>query len=131
MADTFQMLNDEDKMLDSMAYDSGEIICSYGNDNEYIQIAIRGDVRVIYKDHVYKYFTNMPEELQQLFIKGNYQKIEQIAYIAENNWPEWEYYKDGYYVTGDVFEVDTPTSKEVLENECRILLQDCRNEENI
>ena len=129
MEDTFQMLNDDDKMLDSMAYDSGELICSFGNDNDYVQIAIRGDVRVIYKDEIYKHFTNMPEELQQLFIKGNYQKIEQIAYIAENNWPEFEYYKDGQYIGGDVFEVGTPVSKEVLENECKLLLEYCRNEE--
>lgn len=130
MTDTFQMLNGEDKMLDSMAYDSGEIICSYGNDNEYIQIAIRGKVKVVYKDSVYRYFTNMPEELQDLFIKGNYDKIDQVVDILNNNWPEYEYIKDGVYVDGDVFEVATPVSKEDLEKECKILLDWYRKEKS-
>lgn len=129
MADMFQMLNGNEEMLDSMAYDSGEIICSYGDDKEYVQIAIRGDVKVYYKDEIYKYFTNMPEELQEMFKKGQYKKLDRVAHIMNNNWPEWEYYKDGYYVCGDVFDADTPTSKEVLKNECKILLKECRMEE--
>lgn len=120
--DEFYMNIDSD-MEDSMCYDSGTQICSYGTDNEYIQIVVRGYVKVFYKDDVYRHFTDMPEELQKLFLTRNYKKLDMVADIGENNWHEYEYIKNGVYVDGDVFDLGTPATKEQLEKECKKLLK--------
>lgn len=124
---TFHM--DDDKMLDSMCYDSGTIICSYGTEEEYVQVVVRGYVKVFYKDGVYKYFTNMPEELQQLFLRGDYEKIAQETDIAENNWHDVEYIKDGVYMDGTLLDLGTPATKEELEKACKELFEFYTTEE--
>ena len=55
---------DSNKLLDSMCYDSGTSICCYGNPDDYVQVTVRGYVKVYYKDDCYRHFSEMPEELQ-------------------------------------------------------------------
>jgi hypothetical protein len=128
MKDNFVWNLDSDKVLDSMCYDSGEVICSYGTEDNYIQIVVRGFVKVFYKDGDYRHFSDMPEDLQKLFLEGKYYKLAEVAETWENNWHEVEYIKDGVYEDGDVAEFGTPATKEEMEGICKEYLEYYRKE---
>ena len=123
MKDNFVWNLDSDKVLDSMCYDSGEVICSYGTEDNYVQIVVRGFVKVFYKDETYRHFSDMPEDLQKLFLEGKYDKLAKVAETWENNWHEVEYIEDGVYHDGDVAEFGTPATKEEMEGICKEYLE--------
>lgn len=109
---------------DSMCYDSGEVICSYGTEEQFIQVVVRGDVRVYYKDGCYRHFTDMPEELQKKFLDGTAYVEPDKVITDNNNWHEVEYFNNGEYVDGDVLDLGTPITKEELETTCKEVLQE-------
>lgn len=124
--DTFQWNLDDDKeVLDSMCYDGGTMVCNYGTDDDFVQVTVDGEVRVIYKDAIYKYFSNMPEELQNKFKEGQWPDWEE-AQIWDNNWLEISYIRNGDYVGGDVFDIATPATREEVEKACKEVLQEWR-----
>lgn len=124
---TFEWYLDEDKAQDSMCYDSGTQICSYGNKDSHVNIVIRGYVTVDYKDERYRHASEMPDELIKMFRNGKAYKHPDQIFILENNWYEVDWIKNGECVDGDVFEIGTPVSKKELEKCCKEILQEYKD----
>ena len=110
----FEMNVELNKLPDSMCFDSGTNICHYENGNDTIDIDVRGYVTVCFKDETYRHFTDMPKELQDLFITGKAYEDERVE-INENNWYEVFFNWDQDY---DVAEIEGYTPSE-LEDYCK------------
>ena len=84
----FKWYLDEDQAQDSMCYDSGTQICSYGTEDNYVNVVIRGYVNVDYKNERYWHASEMPDELIKMFRNGeayDWRRHDDIVYINENN----------------------------------------------
>ena len=127
----FEWYLDENEAQDSMCYDSGTQICSYGTEDNYVQVIIRGYVTVYYKDERYSHASEMPDELVRMFRTGKAYKHPYEVTINENNWYEIEWIKDGECVHGDVFEIGTPATKKELEECCKECLDLWEREEEM
>ena len=114
----FKMYVNTNKLPDSMCYDSNTTICTYTNENDRIDIEVRGYVKVLYNGEVYEHYSDMPEELQKLFTTGEAYDDNKID-IQENNWYEVSFNHDENY---DVVEVDGYTPDE-LEQCCKDYLK--------
>lgn len=122
----FEWYLDENEAQDSMCYDSGTQICSYGTEDNYVNVVIRGYVNVDYKDDRYWHASEMPDELIQMFRDGeayNWENKENPVFINENNWYEIEWIKNGDCIHADVFEIGTPATKKELEEGCKETLK--------
>lgn len=109
------------KLPDSMCYDSNTNICHYEDGNDTVDIDVRGYVTVVFNDDVYSHFSDMPEELQNLFINGTAYDDDRVV-INENNWYEVFFNDDTDY---DVAEIEKYTEKELEEycKECMTLFR--------
>ena len=77
---------------DSMELESGIEIARLENDKYAVTLEVRGEVRVVFDDEVYKSVSQMPDELVQLFHDGKAYDDERV-YVDMNNWFEvffWE-----------------------------------------
>ena len=110
----FKMNVELNKLPDSMCFDSGINICHYEDRNDTIDIDVRGYVTVCYKNKIYRHFSDMPKELQDLFKNGKAYEDEEVI-INENNWYEVFFNWDEDY---DVAEIEAYTPKE-LEDYCK------------
>lgn len=76
---------------DSLLYDSGEVIAqltsTVGID---VKVAVAGELRILYKDNIYRYIQNYPPELAAAISSGEiYQLVERgQAEIQNSNWFE-------------------------------------------
>ena len=111
----------EDKLPDSMCFDSGTHICHYENGNNTIDIDVRGYVTVDFCGERYKHYSDMPKELQKLFNSGKAYEDERVV-INENNWYEIFFNYDEDY---DIAEIENYTEKELKDycEECLILFK--------
>ena len=78
---------------DSMELDSEQEVARYDKDHFCVTLEVRGSVRVIYKNEVYKSASQMPDELLQLFHDGKADEEHEV-YMDMNNWFEsffWEW----------------------------------------
>ena len=99
---------------DSMCMDSGELICTYKDGNNTIEIETRGRVDVNFRGERYRYYSDMPSELQELFDNGEVYDDDRVE-ISGNNWYEvFLNYNEEY----DVAEIEGYTVEE-LENYCK------------
>lgn len=110
----FKMNVELNRLPDSMCFNSGTNICHYENENDTIDIDVRGYVTVYFEDEVYRNFSYMPKELQELFITGKAYEDERVV-INENNWYEVFFNWDKGY---DVAEIEGYTQNE-LEDYCK------------
>ena len=110
----FKMNVELNKLPDSMCFDSGINICHYEDGNDAIDIDVRGHVNVGFEGETYRHFSDMPTELQDLFITGKAYEDDRVV-IEENNWYEVFFNWDRDY---DVAEVEGYTPKE-LEEYCK------------
>lgn len=99
---------------DSMCMDSGELICTYKDENDTIEIETRGYVTVDFNEERYRHYSDMPSELQELFDSGEAYDDDRVL-ITENNWYEVFLNYDEEY---DVAEIEGYTVEE-LENYCK------------
>lgn len=99
---------------DSMCMDSGELICTYKDGNDTIEIETRGRVDVNFRGERYRYYSDMPSELQELFDNGEAYDDDRVE-ISGNNWYEVFLNYDEEY---DVAEIEGYTVEE-LENYCK------------
>lgn len=110
----FIMNIDFDKLPDSMRLNSGTHVCHYQDGNDTIDIDVRGHVTVDFDGETYRHFSDMPKELQELFITGKAYEDDRVL-ITENNWYEVFFNWDQDY---DIAEVEGYTRKE-LEDYCK------------
>ena len=110
----FKMYVELNKLPDSMCFDSGTNICHYEDGDDIIDIDVRGYVTVDFDEKTYRHFSDMPKELQELFINGKAYEDERVL-ITENNWYEVFFNWDQDY---DIAEVEGYTQKE-LEDYCK------------
>ena len=110
----FEMNVELDKLPDSMCFDSGINICHYEDGNDTIDIDVRGYVTVYFNDEEYRHFTDMPKELQEMFVTGKAYEDSRVV-ISENNWYEIFFNYDEDY---DIAEVEGYTPEE-LEDYCK------------
>ena len=117
----FKMNVELEKLPDSMCFNSGTQICHYEDGKDTIDIDVRGYVTVDFKGETYRHFTDMPEELQDLFLTGKAYEDDCVV-ISENNWYEIFFNWDIDY---DVAEVEgyTPTELEKYCEECMDLFR--------
>ena len=76
---------------DSLLYDSGEVIAQLTSTSGIdIKIAVTGELRILYKDNIYRHTQNYPPELAAAISSGEiYQMAERgQAEIQNNNWFE-------------------------------------------
>lgn len=111
----FKMLADNiEKLPDSMCLDSNTYICEYEEGENKVEIIVRGYVTVYFKDEVYNRFSDMPQELQELFRNNEAYECNGVV-VDENNWYEVFFNNDEDF---DVAEIEGYTSKE-LEDYCK------------
>lgn len=121
MAYAFDCYEDLSDVNDSMELESGQIIAELNRLYHRVELRVVGDVRVVYKDEVYKSVSQMPDELVQLFHWEKAWENEDV-YIDDNNWFEVLIYKDSGLWTGygEVVECEgmSPADIECLLNDC-------------
>ena len=98
---------------DSMQMDSGITLAELKVNSVEVSLRVCGDVRVVYKDDVYRGAKDMPEELLDKFASGTAYNDPDIV-IDMNNWFETFIYIDGVYAGGDVVDVDGETEWSLL-----------------
>lgn len=94
---------DFNELHDSMQLESGQTLATLNIDKYTIEIRVCGDVRVHYKDELYKTPAQFPDELLELFKNGKAYDNPDVN-IGMNNWFESFIYKDKEYIGGDVFD---------------------------
>lgn len=76
---------------DSLLYDSGEVIAQLTSTSGIdIKIAVTGELRILYKDNIYRHTQNYPPELAAAISSGEIYQLEKRgqAEIQNNNWFE-------------------------------------------
>lgn len=116
--DNFKMNIENITIPDSMCFDSGTSICEYVNDNDKVEIEVRGYVTVYFNNERYSHFSDMPKELQELFKSGEAYNDERVQ-IEEGNWYEiFLNYDEECYVA----EIEGMSSEE-LESYCKEFIE--------
>ena len=117
----FEMNVELKKLPDSMCFDSNTDICSYKDGKDTVEILVRGHVTVDFKGERYRYFSDMPDELKELFKNGKAYDDERVS-ILENNWYEVFFNWDEDY---DVAEIEGYTPEQLKEycKECMELFK--------
>lgn len=93
----FESYIDLKNINDSMELDSGQEVARLEKGKYVVTLEVRGDVKIQYKDSTYKYASDMPDELIQMFHNWK-PEYETILDCQMNNWFEvflWEKGKDG------------------------------------
>ena len=82
------------KLKNSMLLDSGQEVIALKYKGYDISVRVCGDVRVTYKDNLYKASSQMPEELLEKFRDSSAYEDPDVT-IIDNNWFEAFIDKDG------------------------------------
>lgn len=90
-----------DKIYDSMQLDSNQTIAHLKIDGYDITLEVKGHVRVVYKDQVYKHASDFPNELLQLFAEQKAGDCPDL-FVDDNNWFEVFIEKDGVFMSSEV-----------------------------
>lgn len=110
----FYLHEDLTNVADSMELDSGtEIATLYFGDSE-AAILVCGEVRVTYKDEVYRKASEFPEELKEIIRAGHVFDHEDV-YIGNNNWFAIQF-RDGteWDPNDDVVDVEGLSKQEIF-----------------
>ena len=100
---------------DSLLFNHGDIIASLSSSNGIlVQIGVVGDVRILYKDNVYRYPDNYPDEITKALKDGTFGQMEYdgIVETINNNWFEVFVSKNNEPVNSDVWEMALDTISE-------------------
>ena len=109
MDNTFEIYKDLSECQDSMLFDSYERIAKYGNESNYVALDVYGDVRVFYKDEMYRRASEMPQELLDEFKNGTYMNNPDIE-VCNNNWFDYIHVLDNVIQPNDIVcEDDLPS----------------------
>lgn len=81
----FYLHEDLTNMTDSMEFDSGTEIATLSFGDSEASIMVCGEVRVTYKDEVYRQPSEFPEELKEIIRAGHVFDHEDV-YVGNNNW---------------------------------------------
>ena len=98
---------------DSMELESGQVIATLEMGEQLVSLEVHGDVRVIYKDEVYKTQSQFPEELMQMFHDCSAFESPLVE-IQDNNWFEMFLYEKKHTTwkwTGEADVVDVEGCK--------------------
>ena len=113
---------------DSLLFNHGDIIASLSSSNGIlVQIGVVGDVRILYKDNVYRYPDSYPDEITKALKDGTFSQMESdgIVETINNNWFEVFVSKNNEPVNSDVWEMVLDT---ISEDKLRESLIDYINE---
>ena len=126
--------------VDSMLFDSDIMIasmeCKIGNHNIVVTLMTRGSVKVEYKENVYRYPSDFPDELKaKIKNNPNWWDDDEDIYIDENNWFEYIYdhrykgetYSDGIMCEGDISKYSIEDLKKEMMDICKWIV-DAREE---
>lgn len=104
----FSVIRKEDRVgiTDSLLMESGiEIASATIGKNKY-SIRVCGEVRILWKDEVYKYLDDFPDDLVEA-IRNHTLDSNPDAEIGNNNWYEiFAYKKNGDWLYSDVIDID-------------------------
>lgn len=100
----FEVLEELSQFTDSMLFDSDLIIaemdCEINGHKINVDLRTAGSVRVHYKDDIYRYPSEFPEELVEKIKKDKWWDCDKDVLVDEINWFEFVYH-DTY--DGDTF----------------------------
>lgn len=107
--------------INSLLCDSGQIAelkFAINGKDENIELRVCGEKRILFKDDIYRYSSEYPEELTALIKEGKIYSLEYDT-IGNNNWIELMYTENGEYddCEGDVVDgrFGNGTPEEALE----------------
>ena len=121
MADNeLHIYEDIEKCIDSMLFDSGTQIATYGTPDDHVSLDVWGEVRVSYDGETFRRASDMPQELLDKF-KGDYWDDDEI-YIGDNNWFSVIHVVDGEAQPDDVVVDGRWKSEDELVKELKELL---------
>lgn len=108
----FEVLGDLSQYTDSLLFD-GETIARLETEEYAVTIEVIGDIRIFYRDNLYKCSANFPNELKEIIKNGKVLEHSEVE-IIDNNWFEIDVYErnknDEYELIYDeVFEEDVST----------------------
>lgn len=90
---TFNVYQNLDEVnANSLLFESGEEIASLQVGKYYLSLMCRGEVRLVWKNEVYKGVSQFPQELKECILKGNLYENDDLL-IDENNWFQFELLK--------------------------------------
>ena len=78
---------------DSMLFDSGTQIATYGTDDDYVSLEVCGEVRVFHKNSRYGSASEMPNELLAI-LAGDYWENNEVE-VVDNNWFDYVHILEG------------------------------------
>lgn len=117
---SFKLFVPLEKCVDSMLFDSGEVIAIMELDDTYsVCIEVMGEVRVTYKDELYTKASDMPDELLAKFRDLSAYEDNDI-YIGNNNWFDIIFKKNGVIDPDD----DVADIEGLSEDELKELMYD-------
>ncbi len=119
----FVVFEDLKDCKDSMLFSSDDGQIAYiERGNKAVSLDVRGEVRVIYKDEVYKDITQFPQELVDIIKAGKLWDNEDV-FVDMNNWFEFMLIKDGQTYDGIVCEknLNEMTNGELMDYMVEIL----------
>lgn len=111
----FEVFGDLSQYTDSLLFD-GETIARLETKEYAVTIEVIGDIRIFYRDNLYKCSANFPNELKEIIKNGKVLEHNEVE-IIDNNWFEIDVYErnknDEYELIYDeVFEENISTMNE-------------------
>lgn len=96
----FEVYKPLKECIDSMLFDRGVRIATYGTDDNYVAIDVSGDVYVEYNGDCYHSASEMPSELIKLFKTGKAYETNEV-YIGYYNWFDYVHVLNGCIMPDD------------------------------
>lgn len=119
----FVVFEDLKDCKDSMLFSSDDgHVAHIEQGNKRVSLDVRGEVRVVYKEQVYKDITQFPQELVDIIKSGKLWNNEDV-FVDMNNWFEFMLIKDNQTYDGIVCEknLNEMTNGELMDYMVEIL----------
>ena len=120
----FERNTEFETLLDSMCYDSGTVIYSDKTDNTEVNIIVHGEVDVDYNGERFHHFSDMPKDLQTMFLRGDVYRCPDVS-INSNNWYEIVVEVDGQEVSAEVAECIEGLNIDEIAEYCNEFIEQC------
>ena len=115
----FFFLREEDRkgVTDSLLLDSGQEILSGKVRGFEVSVLVCGDVRILWKEQIYKCASQFPEDLTEAIRNHALED----GCVSMNNWYETRLYKEGKFLEEDIVDLDL---HDMTEDDARNLILD-------
>lgn len=111
---SFEVFTSVQDIKDSLELDSGTVICELTrNDGSSVSIRVCGEVRIFFKDEIYKTPSEFPKELtERVRSLSVYDYCTDDCFVDYSNW--FEAFYNGSFCESDVIEISGMSNYELL-----------------